>query len=174
MYTAFINSAGQPLAERMVKALQAAQAVGGDIRGKQSAALLVVKGRLSTDAPWDDKLIDLRVDDHTDPINELGRLLKVQRAYEYMNAGDVFVEKNDMINANKAYLNAQKLFPTNVEIQYWQAITLANNKNLAQANKLLQKIYRKDKNWLELTKRLPKVGLLTVSDSELKLLTTIQ
>ena len=170
MASAYKASSGKPLAERIVLALEAAQNAGGDIRGKQSAALLVVSGK-SEGKPWDERLVDLRVDDHAEPIKELQRLLKVQRAYEHMNAGDLFVEKGDMANAMKEYNTAMKYFPKNLEMQYWTAITLANNKKVPEALGILKKIYAKDLNWRELTKRLPKAGLLTVSPVELLLLT---
>jgi len=169
MATAFKKSTGKPLAERIVIALQAAQNAGGDIRGKQSAALLVVSGK-SEGKPWDERLVDLRVDDHAEPLKELERLLKVQRAYEHMNAGDLFVEKGDMLGAMDEYNAAMKQFPGNLEMQYWTAITLANNKKIKEASSMLKKIYAKDANWRELTRRLPKPGLLTVSPEDLKLL----
>ncbi len=158
------------LAERMIEVLKAAQSAGGDIRGKQSAVLMVFRGT-ATDAPWDDKLIDLRVDDAFEPINEMERLLRVHRAYEHMNNGDLYTEKADMENAMKEYNEAMKMFPANLEMQYWTAITMANNKKIKEASAMLKKVYAKDTNWRELTRRLPKVGLLNVSDSELKELT---
>lgn len=159
-----------PLAERMVAVLKAAQQAGGDIRGKQSAALLVVAPQ-ATATPWNDRLIDLRVDDSQKPIMDLDRLLKVFRAYEHMNKGDYHVEKNEMQLAMDEYNKAMKMFPNNLEMQYWTAITLANNKDIAKASEMLQNIYKKDPNWRELTKRLPKVGLLTASENDLKELT---
>ena len=167
MAKAFEASSGKPLAERVLAALQAAQAVGGDIRGKQSAAILVVGGK-SNGQPWDDKLIDLRVDDNDNPLVELGRLLRLFRAYEHMNNGDLATEKNDMKGAMDEYGAAMKMFPKNLEMQYWTAITLANNKKVAKASLLLQKIYKQDANWRALTMRLPKVKLLTVSDADYK------
>ena len=100
--------------------------------------------------------------------DEMERLLRLYRAYEHMNNGDLATEKNDMKLAMDEYGAAMKMFPENLEMQYWTAITLANNKQVAKASTQLQKIYKKDANWRELTKRLPKVNLLTVSDSELK------
>lgn len=167
MAKAYEASAGKPLAERVLLALQAAQAVGGDIRGKQSAAILVVAGK-STGQPWNDKLIDLRVDDHISPLSELDRLLRLYRAYEHMDKGDLATEKNDMKLAMEEYETAMKLFPKNLEMQYWTAITLANNKKAKEAVVMLQKIYKQDANWRELTKRLPKVNLLNVTEMELK------
>ena len=167
MAKAFEGSEGKPLAERVLMALQAAQLAGGDIRGKQSAAILVVAGK-SNGKPWDERLIDLRVDDHKAPLDEMGRLLRLYRAYEHMDKGDLATEKNDMKLAMEEYGTAMKMFPENLEMQYWTAITLANNKKVAAASKLLQKIYKKDPNWRALTGRLPKVNLLTVSETDLK------
>lgn len=170
MSEAFENSKGHPLAERMLKALEAAQAVGGDIRGKQSAAIRVVKIE-SKGEPWnEDFVVDLRVDDNPDPIKEIGRLLKVHRAYEYMNEGDLQVEYGNMNKAMDAYNAAMKMFPQNLEMKYWTAITLANNGEVDRAVKMLQTVYAEDQNWRELTKRLPKVGLLTVDDDDFKLI----
>lgn len=165
MEKAWKNNAALPLAERMVEVLKAAQQAGGDIRGKQSAALLVVSPQ-NTGKPWDDRLIDLRVDDATHPIAELSRLLRVSRAYEHMNKGDLYVEQNEMQKAMTEYNLAMKMFPNNLEMQYWTAITLANGKEVEKASVMLQKIYKQDANWRELTKRLPKVGLLTVPDKD--------
>ena len=159
-----------PLAERVMEVMKAGQVAGGDIRGKQSAVLMVF-GSKKTSEPWNDKLIDLRVDDNKEPIKELERLLKVHRAYEHMNQGDLYTEKNDMANAMKEYNAAMKMFPDNLEMKYWTAITLANNKQVNKALPMLKEIYVKDANWRELTKRLPKVGLLNVTERELKLMT---
>jgi predicted negative regulator of RcsB-dependent stress response len=85
-----------------------------------------------------------------------------------MNNGDLAVEKGDMKKAMEDYRAAMKMFPSNLEMQYWTAITLANNKQVDKALPMLRAIYSKDKNWKELTRRLPKVNLLTISDSDLK------
>jgi uncharacterized Ntn-hydrolase superfamily protein len=167
MKKAFEGSEGKPLAERVLMTLKAAQAAGGDIRGKQSAALLVVAGK-STGQPWNERLIDLRVDDNRAPLVELDRLLQLYRAYEHMDKGDLATEKNNMKLAMEEYSAAMKMFPANLEMQYWTAITLANNKKVKEAGIMLQKIYRKDANWRELTKRLPKVGLLNLPAADLQ------
>jgi predicted Zn-dependent protease len=85
-----------------------------------------------------------------------------------MNKGDLAVEKNDMQLAMQEYNAAMKMFPSNLEMQYWTAITLANNKQLNKAIPILKTIFTKDKNWKELTRRLPPVGLLTVTEQEMK------
>ncbi len=161
MAEAFKKSKGQ-LAERMLAALEAGQKAGGDIRGRQSAALLVFRGK-STGKPWEDKLIDLRVDDSSEPIKELARLLKVHRAYEHMNNGDLAVEKNDMKKAMYEYSSAEKMFPENLEMKYWHAVTLANNNEVDKALTIFREVFIKDKNWKTLTPRLIKPGLLNVS-----------
>jgi len=122
----------------------------------------------ATSMPWNDRLTDLRVDDHQDPIQEMERLLKVSRAYEHMNKGDFYVEKNEMKKAMDEYAQAQKMFPENLEMRYWTAITLANGKDINKASSMLQAIYKKDPNWRELTRRLPKAGVLVVSENDLK------
>jgi len=167
MAKAFRENGNLPLAERVLKVLQAAQKAGGDIRGKQSAALIVVGPELVKES-WNDKLVDLRVDDHKEPIKELERLLKVQQAYNHMNKGDLAIEHGDMKLALKEYSAAQNMFPDNLEMKYWTAIAMANNKEMENALPIFKKVFKKDKNWKELTKRLPKSGLLTVSDKELQ------
>ncbi|MEP2770650.1 MAG: DUF1028 domain-containing protein [Fulvivirga sp.] len=156
-----------PLPERMVAVLEAAEQAGGDIRGKQSAALLVVAGDRPENA-WDDPMIDLRVDDSEQPLQELKRLLKVYRAYEHMNKGDLEVEHGDMKAAMEEYGAAQKMFPDNLEMAYWTAITLANQGKLEEAKPILKRVFAKDENWKELTRRLPEAGLLTLSEKEVK------
>jgi uncharacterized Ntn-hydrolase superfamily protein len=167
MAAAFRKSVAKPLAERMLMALEAAQEAGGDIRGQQSAAIVIVPAK-SNDKPWDERTVDLRVDDSKEPIKEIRRLYEVQVAYEHMNKGDLAVEKNDMITAMNEYNAAMKMFPANLEMQYWTAITLANNKELAKATPIFKKVFAADKNWKEPTRRLPEVKLLTVSEADLK------
>jgi len=167
MAVAFEESKGKIFAERMLLALEAAQKAGGDIRGQQSAALLIVPGR-SDNKPWDERIVDLHVEDHSTPLKELRRLYTVHLAYQHMNNGDLAVEKNDMANAMKEYNAAMELIPENLEMQYWTAITLANNKQLSKALPILKAVFRKNPHWKELTRRLPKVNLLTVNKNDLE------
>lgn len=170
MAEAFVRFSDYPLAERVVEVLKAAQAAGGDIRGKQSAALIVV-GPEKTNKVWEDKKIDLRVEDHQAPVKELERLLKVARAYEYMNKGDLAVEEGDMEKALEAYGAAEKMLPENVEMKFWKAVALANNDQLEKARPIFEKVFEQDENWKEMLKRLPPSGLLTISEEELKEIT---
>jgi uncharacterized Ntn-hydrolase superfamily protein len=166
MSKAFESSDG-PLAERLIAALEAAQNVGGDIRGQQSAAILVVKAE-ATGKLWEDRYIDLRVEDHPEPVKEIKRLLKVFRAYEHMNNGDLAVEKNDMKLAMEHYSAAMKMFPENLEMKYWTAVTLVNNNQLQEALPIFKEIFSIDDNWRKLTPRLIKVGMLNANEEILK------
>lgn len=155
------------LAERMLAALDAAQAAGGDIRGRQSAALIVVKAK-SSGKPWEDRVFDLRVDDAVEPLKELRRLVTLQRAYNHMNAGDLAVEHKDHETALREYAAAEKLassaegiHPSRLaEMTYWHAVALVNMKRVEEALRLFQKLFAIDENWRTLTPRLPKAGLL--------------
>ena len=166
MAEAFKNAKGT-LAERMLQAMEAAQKEGGDIRGKQSAAILVVKAK-STGNEWEDKIVDLRVEDNPNPIQEMRRLLTIHSAYEFMNKGDLAVETGNNVLAKEHYMNAQKLNPTNLEMKYWYAITLANNGELDEAKEILKELFKQNNKWKELTPRLIKPKLLIVSEKELQ------
>ena len=158
MSKAFETAKGD-LAERMMAALEAAQAAGGDIRGRQSAALIVVKGK-STGRAWADRVFDLRVEDSPEPLKELRRLLVLQRAYNHMNEGDLAVEKNDNERALREYGAAANLAPDNLEMVYWHAVALVNMKRVDEALPLFRRVFAGDKNWATLTPRLVKSGLL--------------
>jgi len=158
MAAAYESAEGE-LADRMMAALEAAQSVGGDIRGKQSAAMLIVTAE-STGRSWADRVLELRIEDNPDPIAELKRLLTVHRAYEHMNAGDVAVEHDDLDLAMAEYGAAAELLPGNLEVEYWAAVTLATNGGLEQALPTFTRIFAADPNWVELTRRLLKPGII--------------
>jgi uncharacterized Ntn-hydrolase superfamily protein len=158
MSRAFETTKGD-LAERMMAALEAAQVAGGDIRGKQSAALIVVTGK-PTGRAWSDRVFDLRIDDHPEPLKELRRLLTLHRAYNHMNAGDLAVERKDNENALKEYGAAARLAPDNAEMVYWHAVALVNMGRVEESLPLFRRVFQMDKNWATLTPRLTKVGLI--------------
>jgi uncharacterized Ntn-hydrolase superfamily protein len=158
MSKAFESAKGD-LADRMLAALDAAQAEGGDIRGRQSAALIVTIGKPSGQ-PWADRIFDLRVDDHAEPLKELRRLVTLQRAYNHMNAGDLAVEKKDHEGALREYGAAQRLVPTNAEMVFWHAVALVNMKRVDESLPLFKRAFAMDRNWATLVTRLPKSGLL--------------
>jgi uncharacterized Ntn-hydrolase superfamily protein len=158
MARAFESTRGD-LADRMLAALDAAQAAGGDIRGRQSAALIVVTGK-PTGQAWKDRTFDLRVDDSPEPLQELRRLVRLQRAYNHMNAGDLAVEKKDNEGALREYSAAERLVPNNAEMIYWHAVALVNMGRVDDSLPLFRKVFAMDRNWITLTPRLPKSGLL--------------
>ena len=166
MAKAYAETKGD-LAERMLAALDAAQGVGGDIRGKQSAALIVVNAK-STGRSWQDRVFDLRVDDHAEPLAELRRLVALQRAYNHMNAGDLAVEHKDNEAALREYSAAADLASKTpgiaqtriAEMLYWHAVALVNMKRVDEALPLFARAFAMQPGWRELTPRLPHSGLL--------------
>ncbi|HUG54853.1 MAG TPA: DUF1028 domain-containing protein [Vicinamibacteria bacterium] len=147
------------LALRLLAALDAAEAEGGDIRGRQSAALLVVKGA-SSGRPWADRVFDLRVEDSPEPLRELRRLVGVQRAYNHMTAGDDCVALKDWACAEREYGAAQAMQPENAEMAFWHAVALVTGGRMEAAKPLFQRAFAADRRWRELVRRLPDVGQL--------------
>ncbi|MHA1987017.1 MAG: DUF1028 domain-containing protein [Promethearchaeota archaeon] len=173
MAQAFEAHKDTPLPERIIKTLQAAESEGGDIRGKQSAAILIVKTEPVKNL-WDDPSMDIRVEDHPEPLEELSRLLKLRRAYENMDKADVALEKGDEDEALKEYSTARELCPDNIEMTFWTAVSLANIKRLEEAIHLFKDVFNFDNNWRILTERLFEVNLINVSKEELDKILTLE
>ena len=147
------------LADRLLAALDAAEAVGGDIRGRQSAALLVVRGT-STGRPWADRRFDLRVEDHPQPLVELRRLVVLARAYERMNRGDELAAEARWDEATREYAAAAAMAPQIAELPFWHAATLAAAGHLDEARPLFAEVFAREPRWRTLVPRLPAAGLL--------------
>ncbi|MHC4413963.1 MAG: DUF1028 domain-containing protein [Planctomycetota bacterium] len=147
------------LADRLVAALEAAEGAGGDIRGRQSAALLVVSAT-PTGRSWVDRRFDLRVEDHPNPVQELKRLVRLQRAYLHMNAGDEAMEKGELARAGRQYAAAEELAPEITEIPFWHAVTLAGSDRLDEALPIFQRVFAREPIWADLVPRLVSSGLL--------------
>jgi uncharacterized Ntn-hydrolase superfamily protein len=146
------------LAGRLLAALDAAEKEGGDIRGRQSAAILVVKG-VSTGKPWVDRVMDLRVEDHPQPLVELRRLVQLRRAYNESDAGDNAIAAKDPVGALKHYEEAARLAPEVVELQFWAAISMYTNGREAEARTIFTRVFTRERRWADLVPRLAKVGL---------------
>jgi len=173
MADAFRHATGD-LAERMLAALDAAQDEGGDIRGRQSAAIVVVTGD-PTGLPYQDRIVDLRVEDSPNPLRELRRLLTISRAYKYMNQGDERLAEQDEAGALAAYRTAMELAPQITEIQFWVALTLFTNGQEEEALGNFRQVFAKDPNWVEVIKRLPFADLLDNDEGQvLKILGVAQ
>jgi uncharacterized Ntn-hydrolase superfamily protein len=166
MSKAFRSAEGD-LAVRMLVALDAAQAAGGDFRGKQSAALLVLSGTPSGRV-WKDRKVDLRVDDHREPLKELRRLLSVHRAYELMNDADRELEEGRMETAMSRYSEAEGLFPDNEEMMFWHAVTLTNIGRFEEAVPLFRKVFVKNTNWRTFSPDLVRLGFLEMDEKQLE------
>ena len=161
MAKAFKKYAELPLAERIIKVLEAAQNAGGDIRGKQSAALIVVSGERN-EIENQPHQIDLRVDDHQNPVQELSRLLLVKRGYELMNQADVAIERNQVEKALSLYNRAEELMPENQEVKFWKAVGLLNTGETRRGLEQLKYVFKQNRDWQEMIQRLPASGLLEV------------
>ena len=153
------------LAAKLMQALQAAENEGGDMRGRQSAALLVVSGDRSLPA-WGGRIIDLRVEDSQQPLIEMERLLTMARAYNLMNAGDEYMTEGAVEKAIEAYGDAEALVPDSHEMIFWHAATLAADGRIEEALPLFSKAFAMWPKWRELVTRLPASGLLP-NDPEL-------
>lgn len=158
MAEAFEKTQGD-LAGRIMIALDAAQDAGGDIRGKQSAALLVVGGDKGT-PDYIAQKFNLRVDDSDEPLNELRRLLSVARAYQFMEKGDEELARGNINSALDAYGTAMKMMPDNHEMMFWTAVTLVGVGDIEHARSLFSKSFALWPLWRELVPRLPESNLL--------------
>jgi uncharacterized Ntn-hydrolase superfamily protein len=156
MAAAFEAAPGE-LVDRLLAALQAAEKEGGDIRGRQSAAILVVNGKTSG-TPWKNRVYDLRVEDHSQPLLELQRLITIAKAYNHMNRGDDLLTENNIEGALTEYTTAMGIYPGNPEMVFWPAVTMAGSGKVTESLPLFKKVFAMDKRWAELLKRLPAVG----------------
>ncbi|MFP4548997.1 MAG: DUF1028 domain-containing protein [Fidelibacterota bacterium] len=166
MAKAFEDTEGD-LADRMMAALEAAQAEGGDIRGKQSAAMLIGSGK-PTGVSYKDKVLDLRVDDHPEPLEQLKRLIRINRAYNHANKGDFYMEEGKIEEALREYEAAARYYPENPELPYWTAITLAGNGEVDKAIGIFKNVFQRNPNLQKMTPRLVKAGLLKDDEELLK------
>jgi len=159
------------LADRMLAALFAAEAQGGDIRGRQSAAMIVVTAE-STGRPWVDTVLDLRVEDHPEPLQELQRLLEMKRAYLRAGAADKALENGDMESALLEFAAAQQAMADNPELKFWHAVALAFGGRVDEAMPLFKDVFESDSNWAELLRRLPAAGLVPEDRQLIELVTS--
>lgn len=159
MAIAFDSTAGD-LAERLLVALEAAQDAGGDVRGQQSAAIVVANVGLR---PPLDRVFDLRVEDHPDPVAELRRLVTVRRAFILLNEGDRLVARHEVGAALTAYRDATDVVDDavgNGEAAFWTAIALATEDLLGDADGFMRRAGAQSDRWARLIPRLVRVGIL--------------
>ncbi len=158
MVRAYETTKGE-LVDRLMAALEAAQKEGGDIRGKQSAAIIVTTGE-PTGIDWKDRLFDLRIEDHSEPIEEMKRLIRVSRAYQHANQGDLYIETGEIDKALKEYDLATEYYPENPELPFWTAISLASVDRVDEALPIFKDVFEKAPDLRDLIPRLIPAGLL--------------
>jgi uncharacterized Ntn-hydrolase superfamily protein len=149
--SAAFAAAGGDLAERLVTALESAEAEGGDVRGRQSAALIVAPAE---GEPWQAR-IDLRVDDHADPVGELRRLLALQRAYDLAAAADELMGAGRHDEAVANYLRASELAPQSDELLFWAGLAIAQGGDVTAGAGAVRRAALVHPGWLTLLDRLP-------------------
>jgi uncharacterized Ntn-hydrolase superfamily protein len=149
MSEAFAGTAG-PLADRLMTALEAAEGEGGDVRGRQSAAMLVVPAHGEA---WQAR-IDLRVEDHPEPLDELRRLLSLQRAYELATEGDELLAAGRAQEAGDRYRRAQELAPESDELLFWAGLAMAQAGDLEAGVAAVRRAASVHPGWLLLLDRL--------------------
>jgi uncharacterized Ntn-hydrolase superfamily protein len=149
MSEAFAAAHG-PLADRLMAALRAAEGEGGDVRGRQSAAMAI---SAADGEPWR-TTVDLRVDDHPAPLDELQRLLTLQRAYELAGAADELMAAGRALQAGELYRRAAGLAPDSDELLFWAGLALANAGELDEGVAAVRRAAEKQPNWLVLLDRL--------------------
>lgn len=158
MVRAYESTDGE-LVDKLLTALEAAEKEGGDIRGKQSAAILVTTGK-PTGIEWQDKLFDLRIEDHPDPVTEMKRLVKVARAYKHANQGDLYLEEGKVDSALIEYNLATEYYPENPELPFWTAVSLAGVNRIEEALPIFKEVFERAPNLRGLVPRLIPAGLL--------------
>ena len=165
MVRAYSTASGAGFAERLLVALDAAEAEGGDLRGRQSAALLVVEPR-ATGNPSEDRPIDLRVEDHRAPLQELRRLVSLSRAYQRVDVGDQLAAAGDVDGSLAEYEAAHRSQPDSLELAFWHGVALAASGREGDAAPIMRRAFEAHAGWIELLKRLPAAGLFP-DDGEL-------
>ncbi len=157
MAEAFEGASGS-LPVRFLAALDAAEAEGGDIRGKQSAAILVVTDT-PTGRPWEDRTIDLRVENHPDPLGELRRLVAYHEAYRQSGLSEDRLMAGDLAGAEQAGARALALAPDDVQLAFWSGLTMAGMGRFDEARSLIARARAANPRYTELVRRLPRAGL---------------
>ena len=155
--------------ERLLAALRAAEDAGGDARGSQSAMMRVVSGQRS-ERPWEETLVDLRVDDHPDPIGELTRLLDLNGGFDAIG-GVMFtpglvigeyegISDDDLAAALTALEGARLRLGDNLEAAFWQAVLLARAGRQAAAAELFGEVFAQAPHWRPFLDSVARAGFL--------------
>ena len=136
--------------DRLLTALDAAESEGGDVRGRQSAAMVIVP---PDGEPWR-CTVDLRVEDHDAPLDELRRLLALQRAYDLAGAGDELLAAGRPDDAGELYRKAAELAPASDELLFWSGLAIAQAGDLEAGTAKVRQAIEHNPNWKVLLERL--------------------
>jgi uncharacterized Ntn-hydrolase superfamily protein len=168
MAQAYTDAEGD-LPDRMLAALFAAQAEGGDVRGMQSAAMLVVEAE-PTGTEWGDRIIDLRVEDHATPVEELARVLRLWRAYGHSERAEELELLHDLDGALQERLKALEIQPDHPEMAFWAAVAMAGAGRLDDASRIVAVAHGAHAGWRELLRRVVDDGQVELSDEAVRAL----
>jgi uncharacterized Ntn-hydrolase superfamily protein len=157
MAEAYRASKGE-MVDKFLAAMDAAEIEGGDIRGRQSAAILIV-GADNTGRPWDDTVFNLRVDDAAEPLVEIRRLVSVRRGYIHKQRADAALARQDLPEMEREYEAAERCLGDNPEMRFWHAIALLELGKTDDGIAMLAEVGARDRNWIELALRLPAMML---------------
>lgn len=167
MGRAYERAMDLPLPERLISALEAGEKAGGDARGKQSSALLVVEGKRMKTA-WEGRLVELRVEDHAEPIEELKRLLRYHRGYEWVDKGDRYLSSKKYREALDAYGKGLKMVPEVRELRYWVGVSMLKTKERSKGIAMLRKVFKEEPEWTRITKRMAKARTFAMDPKSLQ------
>jgi uncharacterized Ntn-hydrolase superfamily protein len=142
MSEAYLGSSG-PLTGRLLDALDAGEAAGGDLRGRQSAAILVVP---ANGEAWE-RVIEVRVEDHPDPLIELRRLVSMHSAYEIAREGDELLGRKEMDAAAAKYVEAWEISPGPVELRFWASFGLIHRGEADRGAAMLRDVLEAGEGW---------------------------
>ena len=158
---------GEPLVERLLRAMEAAEAEGGDVRGRQSAAIMVVAAE-PQQAAWRGRLMDMRIEDHPDPVPELRRIVTMQLAYSMLDEeGD---EAKAGRSADERYALARGMSPDAYELVFWKGVELATTGDVEAARRELQVAFAADPRWRTTLQHLAEAGTQGVTSELAELL----
>jgi len=157
MADAFEATLALTFSERLLAALDAAEAAGGDVRGRQSAALVIVDAATAS-APWAGRLLDVRVDDHRDPLPELRRLAATSEAYRLM--GELDAPTDDRRPVEDRYAEARRMAPDAMELVFWRGIEIATAGDLKAARAELAVAFAADPTWRDALRHVARAGLV--------------
>lgn len=157
------------LPDRLLSALAAAQAERGDIRGMQSAAILVVEAE-PTGTEWGDHVIDLRIEDHATPVDELARVVRLWRAYGHAEHAEELELGSDLDGALQERLRALEIQPDHPELAFWAAVAMAGTGRLDDARTTVAIAHKAHPGWAELLRRVVADGQIELDDEAVRAL----